>query len=251
MSEVIRKAVFDIKSGKLLWRIVETYDGPWERCKESDAQKKAQQEQNDFNNVLLATYKQSFAQSEAILGIIVPQLEHMATSPEGFGAPEYAALQAKIVNDTGAQFSSVAKAAAREFVTTNEKGLPSGVEAQVQGNIAAAAASQVAGETSQLAIANEEVKQRQKDFALSALTGIRSGLAQEGVATGGTTETGVRSSFDEATTVYNQGSMWKNILSGVVGAGLNFATGGLSGVLQGGGFLAGGGQALGGATVTG
>jgi len=251
MSKVVRQAVIDIESGRVLSRVTEPYDGPWILCKESDAQKKAQQEQNDFNNVLLATYKQQFAQSQAILGIITPQLEHMAANPDGMGADEYAALQAKIVNDTGAQFSNASKAAAREFVTTNEAGLPSGVEEQVQGSIAAGAAGQVAGETSNLAIANEQIKQQQKDFALSALTGIQSGLSSTGVATGGQVETGQQNAFQNATTVYNQGSMWKNILSGVVGAGLNFATGGLSGLAQGGSFLAGGGQALGGGSVTG
>jgi len=252
-SKIIRQAVFDIATGFEIayLRIEEPYEGPWERAKESDEQKKAQAEQNDFNNVLLSTYKQSFAQSQAILGLITPQLEHMAASPEGFGATEYAALQAKIVNDTGAQFSNVAKTAAREFATTNEKGLPSGVEAETQAKIAAEAVGQVSGESTSLAIANEQMKEQQRDFALTSLTGIQAGEAQTGVATGTQEGSGLQNQFQNATTVYNQGSMWKNILSGVVGAGLNFATGGLSGLAQGGGFLAGGGQALGGAAVTG
>src|SRR5258708_18858981 len=179
------------------------YDGPWEQCKADDAQKKAQNEQIDFNNVLLSTYKQAFAESQSILGLITPQLEHMAASPEGFGATEYAALQAKIVNDTGAQFSNVAKSAAREFATTNEKGLPSGVEAQTEAGISAAAAGQVSGEATSLAIANEQMKQQQRDFALSSLTGIQAGEAQNGVAVGGHEGSGIPSQFQHAKTRHN------------------------------------------------
>ena len=201
-------------------------------CKESDAQKAAQSQQNDFNKQLMQTFQTQFGEQQSILSVLTPQLEAMAKNPQGFGATEYAALQAKIVNDTGAQYSNVAKSAAREFATTNEAGLPSGVEAQVQGSIAGAAAGQVSGESSQLAIANEQVKQQQKEFALSSLSGIQTGLGQNSAAFSGQAGTGLQNQFQNATTVYNQGSMWKNILGGVIGAGLNIATGGISGGLN-------------------
>jgi hypothetical protein len=213
-----------------LWLIEQARLLPCPMNKESDAQKAARQSQIDTNNMLLATYKQSFAQEQAILGILTPQLEEMAKSPEGFGATEYAALQAKIINDVGGQYSNVAKEAAREFATTNEAGLPSGVEAQVQAIIAAGAAGQVATGTTNLAIANEQLKQQQRDFALSSLAGQTSLLAGQSGTAGGQVLSGVGAQFNQATQVYNQGSLWKNILSGVVGAGLDVATGGLSGL---------------------
>lgn len=245
------RVVIDIDSMSVVEADIHHYDGPWELCKESDAQKQAQQQQNDFNKTLQDTFKTNLAGQEAILSVITPQLEEMAKNPEGFGATEYSALQSKIINDVGAQYSNVAKAAAREFATTNEAGLPSGVEASVQGEIASTAAGQVAGESTNLAVANEQLKQQQKDFALSSLTGIQAGLGGESATFAGQTGSGLQSQFQNATTVYNQGSLWKNILGGVVGAGMNFLTGGLSGLAQGGSFLAGGGQALGGASVTG
>lgn len=195
--------------------------------KESDAQKQAQQQQNDFNKTLLDTFKTNLAGQEAILSVLTPQLEEMAKNPEGFGATEYAALQAKIINDTGAQYSNVAKAAATEFATTNEAGLPSGVEAGIQANIAGAAAGQVASESTSLAVANEQEKQRQRDFALSSLTGIQAGLGGESATFAGQTGAGFQSQFQNATTIYNQGSLWKNILGGVAGAVGNFLVPGL------------------------
>jgi len=220
-----------------LWLIEQAKLLPCPMGKESDAQKAARQSQIDVNNMLLATYKQSYAQEQAILGILTPQLEEMAKSPEGFGATEYAALQAKIINDVGGQYSSVAKEAAREFATTNEAGLPSGVEAQVQGQIAAGAAGAVTGQTTNLAIANEELKQRQRDFALSSLAGQTSLLAGQTGTAGGQSLSGVGQQFQQATQVYNQGSLWKNILSGVVGAGMDFLGAGLGNITGGGSFF--------------
>jgi len=223
-----------------LWLIEQARLLPCPMGKESDEQKAARESQINLNNMLLDTYKQSYAQEQAILGVLTPQLEEMAKNPQGFGATEYAALQAKIINDVGGQYSNVAKEAAREFATTGEAGLPSGVEAQVQGQIAAGAAGQAAAGTTNLAIANEQLKQQQQQYALSALQGETSMLAGQTGTAGGQSLSGVGQQFQQATQVYNQGSLWKNILSGVVGAGLNFATGGISGALTSGvGFLKG------------
>ena len=217
-----------------LWLIRQARLLPCPMNKESDAQKAARQSQIDTNNMLLSTYKQSYAQEQAILGVLTPQLEEMAKNPQGFGATEYAALQAKIINDVGGQYSNVAKEAAREFATTNEAGLPSGVEAQVQANLAGAAAGGVATGTTNLAIANEQLKQQQQQYALSSLGGETSLLASQTGTAGGQALSGVGAQFNQATQVYNQGSLWKNILSGVVGAGLDIATGGMSGLVTAG-----------------
>jgi len=248
---VTRAVVIDIESGIILARITEPYAGRWERLKESDAQKAAQQQQNDFNSQLLSIYKTQFGESQAILSVLTPQLEAMAANPEGFGVTEYHALQAKIVNDVGAQYSAAAKQNALEFATTNEAGLPSGVQLSVDAATRAAAAGAVASKSTDLAIANEQLKQQQKTFALSALSGEQASLGGQMGTTGSQAGAGLQNQFQNATTVFNQGSVWKNILGGVVGAGMNFLTGGFSGLAQGGGFMAGGGQALAGQSVTG
>jgi hypothetical protein len=234
-----------------VWLIEEARKLPCPMNKESDDQKKAQAQQNAFNAQLLDIYKTQFGESQAILSVLTPQLEGMAANPTGFGVDEYHALQAKIVTDVGAQYSAVAKQNALEFATTNEAGLPSGVELSVDAATRAAAANAVASNSTTLAIQNEELKNQQKEFAIGQLGSEAGLLGSETTATGSQAGSGLQSQFQNATTVYNQGSAWKNILSGVVSSGLNFVTGGLSGLAQGGGFLAGGGQAMGGATVTG
>jgi hypothetical protein len=203
-------------------RVVHYYDGPWDLCKESDAQKQARQQQIDFNKQLMGIYKTQFSEQQGIFNALAPQLEAMAKSPEGFGATEYAALQASIMNNVGAQYSNVAKQAAREFATTNEAGLPSGVQAQLQSQIAASAAGQAAGENINLNVANEQLKQQQQQFALANLQGLSGQTGSFAGQTAGQEMGGIGQQFNQATQVYNQGSLWKNIASGLVGNAMNF-----------------------------
>jgi hypothetical protein len=249
MSRVTRAVTIDIETGIVLERISESYDGPWALCKESDAQKNAQAQQNAFNAQLLSIYKTQFGESQAILSVLTPQLEGMAANPQGFGVDEYHALQAQIVNDVGAQFSSAAKQNALEFATTNEAGLPSGVELSVDAATRAAAAGTVASESTSLAVANEQLKQQQQQFAISGLNAEAGLVGQENTATGSQVGSGLQNQFQNATTIYNQGQQWKNILAGVassaIGVGTSFLTGGLSSIASGGGFLEGGGAAIG------
>jgi hypothetical protein len=204
-----------METGQILERIVRAYDGPWEYCKESAAQKAAQAQQTAFTAQLQQIYLTQFAEDQAILQQITPQLESIATSPQGFGATEYAALQAGIVNTTGQQYANAAKQAATQFAVANEAGLPSGVQQQVQGQLAGAAAGQVASQSSALAIANEQMKQQQQQYALSTLGGLYGQTGSMAGQTAGQTLTGIGGEFGQATQVYNQGSLWQNILSGV------------------------------------
>jgi len=216
---------------EVIERVGQPYDGPWELAKESGAQQAAQAQQNAFNQQLMQTFQTQFGEQQAILGVLTPQLEAMASNPQGFGATEYAALQANIVNDTGAQYSNIAKEQAAQYATSNEAGLPSGVQAAIQGQIAAGAAGQVAGESTNLRVANEQLKQQQQQFALSSLGGIQGGLGSNAANFSGQAGSGLQNAFQNATTVYNQGSMWKNILGGIAGDALGQISGGLTGGL--------------------
>src|SRR3974390_994063 len=207
--------------------------------KESQEQKDAQAQQPAFNKQLQSIYQTQFAENQSILKALTPQLQAMAANPQGFGATEYHALQSQIINDTGAQYSNMAKGVAQDFATSNEAGLPSGVQAQLQANIAAGAAGQVSNASNNLAIQNEQLKQQQQQFAMGTLEGQQGSIGSQMGTTGNQVGSGLQNQFQNATTVYNQGSLWKNILGGIVGAGLNVATGGLSSLMTGGSFMSG------------
>lgn len=220
--------------------------------KAAQAQTRAiQQQQQQFATNLMKIYQTQLAQQQTILKPLISQLQTMATNPQGFGTAEFAALQAKIVNDTSGQYSSAAKSEAQSFAVSNEAGLTSGAEEAIQAGLKAQAGESVAEQSVNLTVANEQLKQEQQRFAQSGLAQISGTLGSQADATAGMGGSNLGAAgataneeFQQASTIYNQGSMWQNILGGVIGAGTNFLTGGLSSVLQGNSFLSGAGKAI-------
>lgn len=225
-----------------------SYDG---FLKVSQAEKDAQAQSAAESKQLQDMMNTQFKESQALLNnVLIPQLTAMATDPQGFGAKALAAMQSTLINTVGTQLSSQEKSLQNQFATSNMAGLSSGVQAAIQANLAGNAAGAEAGGLSNIAIENAQLKNQQQQYALSGLNAASASLNQApGTMSGAISSNEQR--FQQAKTIASQGSLWQNILGGVVGAGLNFATGGISGMLQGGSFLAGGGQALGGQPVTG
>lgn len=213
-----------------VWLIDVARNLPCLMNKESQQQKDAQAAQTQFTKQLTQIYNTQFGEQQQILKVLTPQLEAMAASPQGVGATEYAALQSGIITGVAQQFQNVAKQEATNFATQNEAGLPSGVEAQVQANLKAAAAGAQTSQLSNLAIQNEQLKQQQQQFALGNLLNLNTTTGSQMGTTGGQAGHGLQEGFQNATTIYNQGSLWKNILGGIAGAGLGALTGGFSSV---------------------
>src|SRR5271157_3151713 len=118
----------------------------------SSGQVAAQQSQTDYTNQLMQVMKQEFALQTSALQYLMPQLQAMATNPQGFGATAYKQMQSELINNVGAQFGGAAKAANENFAVSNEAGLPSGVQSQVNAQISANAAGAEAGGLSNLSI---------------------------------------------------------------------------------------------------
>lgn len=214
--------------------------------KVSDAEKAAQKQSAVEATQLQGMMTTQFKEQQDLLNkVIVPQLTQMATNPEGFGATALAAMQSQLINTVGSQLSSQEKSLKSQFATSNLPGLPSGVETALEANLGANAAGTEATGLQNISLANEQLKQQQREQGLSGLAGATS---LEGAApqSAGLALQGNQQNFDQSYKMAQQGGgIFSKILSGVIGAGLSFATGGLSNLATGAGsFLAGGGQAL-------
>jgi hypothetical protein len=189
-------------------------------------------------------------QQDLLNNVLLPQLKQMATDPQGFGAKALADMQSKLINTVGTQFASQEKGLQERFATQNLPGVGSGVQEALRANLAQGAAGQEAGGLMDIQLANEQQKERQREIGISGLAQASTLLGQAPGSAGLALQAN-QQNFDQSYQMAQQGSLWQNLLGGVIGAGLNFATGGISGMLQGGSFLTGGGQALGGREVTG
>ena len=197
----------------------------------SSGQVAAQQSQTDYTNQLMNIMKTEFANQQSVLSYILPQLQAMATNPQGFGATEYKNLQSQIVNNVGAQFAGAQKAANENFAVSNEAGLPSGVQSQVNAQISANASGAESSNLTSLSIQNEQLKQQQQQYALGGLTSIAGTSGQQTIGAGGVGSGSAGQQFGEATTMANMGNWWQPILGAALGTGLSAATGGLSNLI--------------------
>lgn len=219
--------------------------------KASDAQKQAQQQSQQEAQFLQSMMQTQFGEQQQLLNkVLIPQLTQMAQNPQGFGAQALAAMQSQLINTVGTQFASQEKSLQNQFASNNLAGLGSGVQEAIKANLAGNAAGFEGQGLSNIAIQNAQLKNQQQQFALGGLGAADSLLGQAPQSAGLALE-GNKNTFNQATQIHNQGGFFSNLMGGLLGAGLNFATGGLSGMLNGGSFLEGGGQALGGQPITG
>jgi hypothetical protein len=210
--------------------------------KVSDAEKQAQQQSAQEATYLQSMMKTQFAEQQGLLNnVLLPQLQQMATNPQGFGAKALSAMQSQLINTVGTQLSSQEKSVQSQFATQNMAGLSSGVQAAIQANLAQGAAGQEAGGLQNLSIANAQLQNQQQQFGLTGL-GQATSLLGAAPQSAGLGISANNAAFGQASQMAQQGSIWQNLLGGVLGAGLNFATGGLS-KLGGNIFGGGGGQA--------
>jgi len=219
--------------------------------KVSEAEKAAQRQSAQESQYLQSMMKTQFKEQQDLLNkVLIPQLTQMATNPEGFGVKALAAMQSQLINTVGTQMASQEKSVQQQFATQNLAGLGSGVEEAIRANLAAGAAGTEAAGLQNIAIQNAQLQNQQREFGLSGLSSASSLLGQAPQSAGLGLQAN-QQNFEQSYKMAQQGSLWQNLLGGVIGAGLNFATGGVSGLLQGGSFLAGAGQAGGGQPVTG
>jgi len=209
-----------------------TYEG---FCKVSDEEKAAQaqsaQESKYLQNMMQVQFKE---QQDLLNNVLLPQLKQMATDPQGFGAKALADMQSKLISTVGSQFASQEKGLQERFATQNLPGVGSGVQEALRANLAQGAAGQEAGGLMNIDLANEQLKEEQRMAGISGLAGASTLLGQAPGSAGLALQANDQN-FQQSYQMAQQGSLWQNLLGGVIGAGLNFASGGMTGLFGGGG----------------
>lgn len=221
------------------------YDG---FLKQTDEEKAAQAQSAQESKYLQTMMQTQFKEQQDLLNnVLLPQLKQMATDPQGFGAKALADMQSKLVSTVGSQYASQQKQLQSNFATNNLPGVGSGVQEALKANLAQGASGIEAGGLMDIDLKNEALKEQQREVGISGLANASTLLGQA-PASGGLALQANSQNFDQSYKMAQQGSLWQNLLGGVLGAGLSFATGGMSNMLGGGSFLGGSGGGGAGAT---
>ena len=130
----------------------------------------------DFMKTLTESFKQRFAGQTSILNNLDNVFTHLIQNPQGFSPTLLAGLQTNNSEAVAKDYAH-AKEAYQETVAARNggqggNGLPSGVDAQIQAQIASGAAQEEAAGTRQIGIANEQERNKNYWSALAGEEGV-------------------------------------------------------------------------------
>jgi hypothetical protein len=200
----------------------------------------AQQQSATEATALQNDFTQQFSEQQGLLnGFIIPQLQAMISNPVGFGPVTLAALNSSLVNNVASQTANLKQAQQQAFGSNNMAGLPSGVNAVAQSQIASQAANSVEQGSANIGVANAQLQNQQRQFAQGQLLQAENQLGAA-PQTGSLMLNANNQNFQQDNIIQQQNAAanpMNAILGGVVGAGMSFLTGGLSNLTSGLSFL--------------
>lgn len=197
-----------------------------------------------FSNNLMQDFQTQYGAQSSVLnyltGILKPMLE---AGGQGFSPQTLAAMRTGAADTTAQQYQNAAKALQTRQAVNGGAGLPSGVNAQQQEELAQAAAGQNATAQENISMANEQQRERNLEFGTNALMGIageQNPLGYAGAAdNAGRTQADIENANTQQDANSFTGSFKKGIgssLGSLVGTVGTMGLGGVSSMLSGGGF---------------
>lgn len=198
----------------------------------SQQQKDLEAAQAAFTKTLQQDYSQTFAQQQAILqnlNSVLSPIVSAGPNQQGFSPAELSALSTQAIESNAQGYNQATQAAAaREDAAGGGRSfLPSGVNAQINAELASAAESDLSQE--QLGITQANYAQGRANWQ-NALSGELSVSGQQNpLGYAGATTNANQAAFGEATTIQQMNNQkWSDILGGIASVGMGIATGGLS-----------------------
>jgi hypothetical protein len=218
------------------------YRGPVAECKGDSTAKASEQAQASFTNTLQQSFAQQFANQSNVLNFLNGKLTAQVNNPQGYTPAQMAALNTQAIQGTAQQYQNASQAANQAIAARGGNGLPSGVNAQIQGQLAQGAANTESSALMNNQINNANLQQQNYWNALNGLSGVASQYNPNGFAGSANSGAGEVANLSNAYTNSNQ-SQLLGALGGVVGgAAGGFFQGGFGKLLGGGGSSQGSSQ---------
>lgn len=192
-------------------------------------------EQNTFAQKLMGMFQSQFGKQAGTLNFLNSKLQGMVNNPTGLGARGVSALNSQAISNTAAQEQNAIRAA-NNATAGKGNGLPSGVQAQISGDIAARGQQQLSSELNSNNVLNAQVQNQQQQFGLSGEQNVASLENPLGYGSEANTGLGNVGSLDMdyiKSRQYNASVSGAGAVMGEIGQGLNLV-GGVAGGIMGG-----------------
>jgi hypothetical protein len=189
------------------------YTGAVLWCKGDPTAQAAEQQQMQFDQQLMQIFQAQYGKQSAITNYLTQQLEPTISKGGQGMSPEALAAERTQSTDTLAnQFQG----AERAVNATEARDLPSGVNAQISGSMAAQEAEAQAAGQNQITAQNEQLRQANYWNSIAALSGNASTINPLGYSSGATSGTNAVASTSQAVTQAN-GPTFGSVLGSIFG----------------------------------
>jgi hypothetical protein len=191
-------------------------------CSSGDQTAKANEaSQAAFSSLLQSSFSTAFGNNQAILSNLNTSLSNSIKNPTGFTPATLAAMRTGATDTTATQFENAEKSAGAVAASHGGDALPSGVSAQISGDIAQGAASQQSQDQNQISLANAQQQQSNYWNAISGLGTVANLENPTGYA--GASSSAANSSTNAGgLLLQSQQAGWQDlggVLSGIAGLG--------------------------------
>jgi len=194
--------------------------------------------QNQLALTMGQDFSQRFGEQSDIFKNINRQLAPIANlgpSNQGFSPQELAAMNTQAINTSGAAARNAQQAVAGTLAGQGgggTSGLVSGIQEQIRGTIASSAANQLAGAENEITQRNYETGRENFWRATSGEQSLAN--AENPTPYGQMAESTLNEAQKSAAQIdaekQARANSWGGLAKGIIGAGLNVATGGMSGL---------------------
>jgi hypothetical protein len=194
---ITSKIVVDISMGVILSHDYFEYFGPVDLAKGDSVAKNAEASQASFDSSLQNIFTAQYGAQSAITQYLTKQLEpNISAGGQGMSPQALAAARTQSTDTLSNQFQG----AARAVNATEQRGLPSGVNAQVSGSLMAQQAEAQAQGQNQITMGNEQLKQANYWKSVNALSGNAAQMNPLGYANSSTSGSNSVSGLSQAVT---------------------------------------------------
>lgn len=173
--------------------------------------------QASFTKTLQAAFTKQFANQQDVLNLLKTTLTPQLTNPTGIDAATKTAMNSQVINQSATDTQNAIKAS--QAISASHGGatsLPSGVDAQITGQIVASGNAEKDQGLTSVQQQDAQLKEQNYLAAINGINGVASQINPLGYASGANSGSDAVSGLSQAYTASNQ-SQLLGALGGVVG----------------------------------
>jgi len=180
--------------------------------------KTSEVQQAAFQTQLSSLFTAQYAKQASLMAFATPILEAGVTNPQGMSPAALVAARTGATDEVATQVQSAQRGANAVAASHGGAALPSGVAAQVGGDIAAAGAQETAKEQSGITLANENLKQQNYWKSLSGLAGLTTAESPDALA-GAEIGSGQATGQEGSAYLASKNATFQDLINGIGGLG--------------------------------